>query len=99
MAGDYRLVAAVEDNVRVGGVGARLALELADTGVDVPVRVFGLPARFIDHGARADLLREHGLSDRQIAGALVDAFGARAMTPASPKGGSTASRPDRRRWA
>ncbi|EUA68843.1 transketolase, pyrimidine binding domain protein [Mycobacterium xenopi 4042] len=44
MAGDYRLVAAVEDNVRVGGVGARLALELADTGVDVPVRVFGLPA-------------------------------------------------------
>jgi 1-deoxy-D-xylulose-5-phosphate synthase len=99
MAGQYHLVATIEDGIRVGGVGARIALELADAGLGVPVRVFGLPARFLDHGARADLLCEHGLSDRDIADAVVDALDAAAMTPAPPRGGSTASRQHRRRWA
>jgi 1-deoxy-D-xylulose-5-phosphate synthase len=68
----HRLVATVEDGIRVGGVGARLALELADAGVGTPVRSFGLPASFLQHGTRDGILRAQGLSDQAIARSLVE---------------------------
>jgi 1-deoxy-D-xylulose-5-phosphate synthase len=73
LARSHRLVATIEDGVRVGGVGSRLALELADNGVDVPVRPFGLPAAFLEHGTRDQVLAAHGLTGQAIARALVEA--------------------------
>ncbi len=73
MSRAYGLVATVEDGVRVGGVGSRLAQELADDGVRTPVRTFGLPVRFLEQGTREQVLAAHGLTGRAIARALVEA--------------------------
>ena len=51
----HRLVAVVEDNGRAGGFGDAVARLLRDHDVDVPVKTFGLPQEFLDHGvARRD---------------------------------------------
>ena len=74
MAAEHRLVATLEDGVRVGGVGSRLGLELADARIRTPVRTFGLQPEFLAQGTRDGLLREQGLSDQEVARALVEAI-------------------------
>ncbi|MDQ3424557.1 MAG: 1-deoxy-D-xylulose-5-phosphate synthase, partial [Actinomycetota bacterium] len=46
LARGYRLVFTVEDNGRVGGVGALLSQALRDADIDVPARDIGIPQRF-----------------------------------------------------
>jgi 1-deoxy-D-xylulose-5-phosphate synthase len=67
LAGEHRLVVTVEDNGRVGGVGANLAQLLAEEGVATPVRIHGIPQRFLQHAKRASLLEEIGLTPQAIA--------------------------------
>nr|WP_281355146.1 1-deoxy-D-xylulose-5-phosphate synthase [Phytoactinopolyspora limicola] len=87
-AGEHRLVVTAEDNTRVGGVGASLAQLIRDHGVDVPVHNFGIPAQFLDHGKRAGVLDELGLTGqglaREISG-LVAALESNESMP-SPSG-------------
>lgn len=61
LATSHDLTVTVEDNVRAGGTGSRLGTLLADLDCGVRLACLGLPARFLGHGNRADLLREHGL--------------------------------------
>ncbi len=63
----HRLVVTIEDGVRVGGVGARLAQEMRDHGVTVPLHDVGIPCAFLDHGSRADVLEEIGLTAQAVA--------------------------------
>ncbi|MDB1089151.1 1-deoxy-D-xylulose-5-phosphate synthase [Streptomyces sp. ACA25] len=67
LAADHRLVVSVEDNSRAGGVGSSIAQALRDAEVDVPLRDFGIPERFLDHGSRKDVLAEIGLTAPAIA--------------------------------
>jgi 1-deoxy-D-xylulose-5-phosphate synthase len=67
LAAEYRLVAVVEDNSRVGGVGDGVARLLRDADVDVPVRTFGIPQRFLDHAKRAQILTDIGLTPQGLA--------------------------------
>lgn len=73
LAREHRLVVTVEDGVRVGGVGTRLAQTLSDAGVGTAVRTFGLPAQFLDHGTREEVLAACGLTGQAIARAVVEA--------------------------
>jgi 1-deoxy-D-xylulose-5-phosphate synthase len=66
LAQEHRLVVTIEDNGVVGGVGAAIAGALRETGVDTPVRTIGIPQRFLDHGSRAQVLEETGLTAQQI---------------------------------
>jgi 1-deoxy-D-xylulose-5-phosphate synthase len=74
LASRHRLVVTVEDGLRVGGVGARLAQELRDVGSAVPVVDLGVPARFLDHGDRGSILAELGLTAQDVARRAVEAF-------------------------
>jgi 1-deoxy-D-xylulose-5-phosphate synthase len=74
LAADHDLVITIEDNVVVGGWGARLAQELRSAGVDTPVREFGIPQAFLPHGGRGELLKEIGLSPQNIARYAVEAI-------------------------
>ena len=56
LARSARRVAVVEDNVVVGGIGTQVEAALRDAGLDVPVDLFGLPKRFLDHGPRGQVL-------------------------------------------
>ncbi|MFD6826937.1 1-deoxy-D-xylulose-5-phosphate synthase [Streptomyces sp. NPDC060085] len=67
LAARHRLVVTVEDNCRAGGVGSAISQALRDEDVDVPLRNFGIPAEFLDHASREEIMTEVGLSVSDIA--------------------------------
>ncbi|TLP50925.1 1-deoxy-D-xylulose-5-phosphate synthase [Microbispora triticiradicis] len=79
LAGRHRLVAVVEDNGRVGGVGDAVARLARDAGLPADVHTFGIPQRFLEHAPRTELLAEIGLRADDLAGVL----GARLAGPRS----------------
>ena len=72
LARNARLVVVLEDGVRNGGVGAAVSQLLRDADVDVPVRNFGIPAEFLDHGKRAEVLAQIGLTAQDVSRAIVE---------------------------
>ncbi|MDQ3481114.1 MAG: 1-deoxy-D-xylulose-5-phosphate synthase, partial [Actinomycetota bacterium] len=67
LARQHRLIVSVEDNGRVGGCGSALTQALLDAEVDRPVQVFGIPQEFLEHGKRAAILDELGLTAQGLA--------------------------------
>jgi len=72
LAASYDLVVTVEDNGRVGGVGARVSQALRDAGIDVPTRDVGIPPRFLQQGSIAEVMSEIGLTAQDVARTLVE---------------------------
>jgi 1-deoxy-D-xylulose-5-phosphate synthase len=71
LAREHRIVASLEDGVRVGGVGTRIRQDLRAAGVDTALTELGLPDEFLEHGTRAEILERVGLTPQQIARDLV----------------------------
>ncbi|MEV6675008.1 1-deoxy-D-xylulose-5-phosphate synthase [Streptomyces sp. NPDC051162] len=67
LAARHRVVVTVEDNSRAGGVGSAVAQALRDADVDLPLRDFGIPPRFLDHASRKEVMAEIGLTAPDIA--------------------------------
>jgi 1-deoxy-D-xylulose-5-phosphate synthase len=84
-ARQHGLVVTVEDNGRVGGFGDAVARLLRDHDVDTPLRTFGLPQEFLDHGDRADLLEDCGLAPQHIARVITELVASRTPDLASPQ--------------
>jgi 1-deoxy-D-xylulose-5-phosphate synthase len=76
----HRLIAVVEDNGRVGGFGDAVCRLLRDHDVETPAKTFGLPQEFIEHGERAEILADAGLTPQQLAIKITEAVARR--TPA-----------------
>jgi 1-deoxy-D-xylulose-5-phosphate synthase len=72
LAARHRLVVVVEDNGQVGGIGSAVRQRLDDAGTPTRVRSFAVPQRFLDHGSRAQLLDEVGLSAQEISRQVVE---------------------------
>ena len=72
MARSHRLVVTVEDNSRVGGVGARLAQELRHAGIWTPLVDLGIPPEFLEHGERGAILSDLGLTAQGITRRVVE---------------------------
>jgi len=71
LAAGHRLVAVIEDGVRVGGIGTRIRQDLRAAGVDTALTEIGLPDEFLDHGSRAQIFERIGLTPQRIARDLV----------------------------
>ena len=71
-AAGSRLVVTVEDSGRAGGVGDAVARLLRDHDTDTPVRTFGLPQEFLEHGERGELLEDQGLTPQQLARVITE---------------------------
>jgi 1-deoxy-D-xylulose-5-phosphate synthase len=71
MAAGVRAVVVVEDGVR-GGVSGAVAQALRDARVATPLRDFGVPAEFLDHATRAQVLTRIGLTAQDIARDIVE---------------------------
>jgi len=56
LAGEHDLVLTIEDGVVDGGVGAMTAQRAGEQGVRTPFVHVGLPARFLDHASRDQIL-------------------------------------------
>jgi 1-deoxy-D-xylulose-5-phosphate synthase len=72
LARTHRLVVSVEDNGIVGGVGSVLLQTLNEARVETPVRLHGIPQRFLDHAKRAAILDRIGLSAQALARSVVE---------------------------
>jgi 1-deoxy-D-xylulose-5-phosphate synthase len=72
-AAGHRLVVTVEDNGRAGGFGDAVGRLLRDAGVDTPVRTFGLPQEFLEHGKREEILADAGLVPQHLARGITEA--------------------------
>jgi 1-deoxy-D-xylulose-5-phosphate synthase len=81
LAGEHELVITVEDNGVVGGCGARLAQELRAGDITTPLREFGIAQEFLEHGNRAELLVDQGLTPQAIARYAVEAVLRREPQP------------------
>jgi 1-deoxy-D-xylulose-5-phosphate synthase len=88
MAARHDLVVTVEDNLRVGGVGATVAQALHDARVETPCRNLGIDLRFLSHASREQILADMGLTGDGIAEQI-------ALDVAAYRS-ATASRRDRR---
>jgi 1-deoxy-D-xylulose-5-phosphate synthase len=84
LARSHRLVVTVEDNGRTGGVGARVSQALRDADIDVPARDLGIAPRFLDHGSRAEVLAEVGLTAQEVARRVVEAVSRLEPQPDTP---------------
>ena len=69
------VVAVIEDNLEIGGVGTHIAAALTEAGVSVPVHEFGIPTEFIDHASRGQVLEQVGLTPEAIAAELAERLG------------------------
>ncbi len=85
LAASYDLVVTVEDNSRVGGVGARVSQALRDVGVDVPTRDVGIPPRFLEQGSIAQLMAQIGLTAQDVARTVVETV-SRSVPELDPAG-------------
>jgi 1-deoxy-D-xylulose-5-phosphate synthase len=72
LAARHRLVVSVEDNGIVGGCGSVLLQTLDEARVGVPVRLHGIPQRFLEHAKRARILEEVGLDARSLARSVIE---------------------------
>jgi 1-deoxy-D-xylulose-5-phosphate synthase len=72
LAAAHRLVVSVEDNGVVGGCGSVLLQTLNEARVTTPVRLHGIPQRFLAHGKRASVLARIGLTPQAIARSVVE---------------------------
>ena len=72
-AAQARLVATVEDNGVAGGFGDAVCRLLRDADVRTPVRTFGIPQRFLDHGSRNEVLDAVGLAPQHLARQITEA--------------------------
>jgi 1-deoxy-D-xylulose-5-phosphate synthase len=66
LAARHRLVVCLEDGVRAGGVGSRIRQEMRAAGVDTALNEVGLPAEFLAHGTRGEVLERVGLTAQQV---------------------------------
>ena len=67
LARDHRLVVTIEDSVRVGGVGTRIRQELRAQEIDTGLHEIGIPAEFLEHAEREEILERLGLTAKAIA--------------------------------
>jgi len=56
----------IEEGSTAAGIGEGLVRRAAEAGIDRPVRVAGLPDRFIEHGTRDECLADAGLDVRGL---------------------------------
>jgi 1-deoxy-D-xylulose-5-phosphate synthase len=72
LAREHRLVVSVEDNGVTGGVGSVLLQMLNEARIETPVRLHGIPQRFLHHAKRAKILDDVGLSAQKLARNIVE---------------------------
>lgn len=71
LASAHRLVVTLEDGVRVGGFGTRLRQDLRAHDVDTGLNEVGIPAEFLEHAERDEILERLGLTAKAISRDIV----------------------------
>ncbi len=67
----YRVVATLEENVKLGGFGESVARYIVEKNLDTKIEIFALPDKFIEHGSQEILREKYGLSSTAISQKLL----------------------------
>ena len=70
LAQSHDLLVTLEENVMAGGAGSAVAELLSARGIDTPIRHFGIPDQFVEHGDQEALREAAGLSAAAINAAV-----------------------------
>lgn len=71
LAREHRLVVTIEDGLRVGGVGTRIRQEMRAADIDTGLNELGVPAEFLEHAEREEILERLSLTPQAIARDIV----------------------------
>jgi 1-deoxy-D-xylulose-5-phosphate synthase len=71
LARSHRLVVTIEDGIQVGGIGTRVRQDLRAAQIDTALSEIGLPAEFLEHANRGEILSRVGLDSQSIAREIV----------------------------
>jgi 1-deoxy-D-xylulose-5-phosphate synthase len=66
LADSHELLVTIEENALMGGAGSAVSEYLRSIDHDVPVKLMGLPDRFLDHGVHTQMLSACGLDAEGI---------------------------------
>lgn len=76
MANTHDLIITIEENTCFGGAGSGVAEYLLAIGNSTPIKIMGLPDKFIDHGEHKQMLSNCGLDEKGIIAAVENHFAA-----------------------
>lgn len=71
MAQRYKKVVVVEDGIKHGGIASTISELFRESGLNVAVHSIGVPLEFLEHGKRAEILDELGITVQNITRSLV----------------------------
>ncbi len=74
LAGEYRLVVTMEENVCTGGFGEQVRSYLASEGIHTPVLRAAIPDMFVEQGGVGELYRMLGIDAAGIAEKIIHAL-------------------------
>ena len=75
LARRHDAIVTIEEGARMGGAGSAVLEALAETRIEIPVLMLGLPDAFIEHGDPAVLLAQCGLDAAGIEQSIQRRFG------------------------
>lgn len=77
LAGEHDHVVTLEDGVVDGGIGALVGQRAREANVTTPVQSFGVPAAFLEHASRDEIVDELRLGAHDVAADVLAALRAR----------------------
>ncbi len=72
MASGHELLVSIDENAIPGGAAAAVGECLAAHRITIPHLMLGLPDTYIEHGSRAEVLKEAGLDQQSILAAICE---------------------------
>ena len=72
LCASHEFVVTIEDGGIAGGLGSRLAVELAARGIRTPHHLVALPQEFLAHASRAEVLESVGITAQAVARATTE---------------------------
>lgn len=72
VASQVKKIITVEENTIIGGFGSGILEALSEEGILIPVKVTGIPDKFLTHGAQKTLRQSIGLNKEGIAKKVLD---------------------------
>ncbi|HEX9061701.1 MAG TPA: 1-deoxy-D-xylulose-5-phosphate synthase [Clostridia bacterium] len=70
-----KMAVTIEDNAIMGGAGSHVVNIINRHRIDTPIKTFGFPDRFIEHGSPKEIYKKHGMDVASIANEIIKSLG------------------------
>ena len=69
---NHTYIICVEDNTKIGGLGDSIVMLAQQKGYHIPIKILGIPDRFVQHGALRALFKDVGLDNDSLERMLLE---------------------------